>query len=232
MKKPRILIASADQSLKRLLAYVVGRIGPSEIEGAVSGPEALRKAEATLPDLLVLDVALPGIDGLSLCRRLRAIAPFLDTPILILSDQSERKYQAFQAGASDVMVKPLDQLEFQYRLKVHLRSRLRTLETAPAVVAGSLRLEPASHLATLHGNDVALTPSEFAILSFLAARPQQPVTTEALLVDALGEHRQLGNPQVIHTHIRNLRRKLEPNPQDPTYILSSKQGYRFHPPRD
>lgn len=232
MKKPRILIATADQSLKRLLAYVVGRLGPSEIEGAVTGAEALRKAEATLPDLLVLDAALPGIDGLTLCRRLRAIAPFLDTPIIILADRSETKYQAFHVGATDVMLKPLDQLEFQYRLKVHLRSRLRSLETAEAVEAGSLRLEPASHLAKLHGNEVPLTPSEFAILSFLAARPAQPVSTEALLVDALGEHRQLGNPQVIHTHIRNLRRKLEPNPRDPKYILSSKQGYRFHPPRD
>ncbi|MNY70585.1 Transcriptional regulatory protein BaeR [compost metagenome] len=75
-----------------------------------------------------------------------------------------------------------------------------------------------------------LTPSEFAIMSVLAGHPGRPVSTEALLVEALGEARQLGNPQVVHTHIKNLRRKLEPVPTAPVLIRSSRRGYTFHPP--
>lgn len=230
MKKPKLLIATADLSLQRLIAYLVGKVGSLEVVAAASGADALRRAETVLPDAIILDAALPGIDGLALTRRLRSIAPFLDTPVFLLVDRADSKYQAFQVGATDVMVKPLDQLEFQYRLKVHLRARLRTLETSEVVEAGPLKLEPASHTAQMHGHSVTLTPSEFAILSYLAARPEQPVSTENLLVEALGEPRQLGNPQVIHTHIKNLRRKLEPEPTRPSLILSSRRGYSFHTP--
>lgn len=230
MKKPAILIATADTDLKRQLIFLVQRLGGTEQLSASSAAEALRKAEAALPALVLIDAALPGIDGLALCRKLRGVAAFLDTPIFFLGDRPEAKYQAFQAGATDVMLKPLDQLEFQYRLKVHLRSRQRGAQRAEAMEAGALLLESGSHTATLRGQAVALTPSEFAILSFLAGRPEQAVTTEDLLVEALGEPRQLGNPQVVHTHIKNLRRKLEPVPAAPTLILSSRRGYTFRLP--
>ncbi|MBO9539877.1 response regulator transcription factor [bacterium] len=230
MKKPSILIATADAELKRLLAFLLQKQGGTEQLSATSASEALRKAELALPALVLVDSALPGVDGLTLCRRLRAMATFLDTPIFFLGDRPEVKYQAFQAGATDVMLKPLDQLEFQYRLRVHLRARQRGLEPAEPVEAGTLKLEAASHTATLREKAVQLTPSEFAILSFLAAHPEQAVTTEILLVEALGEPRQLGNPQVIHTHIKNLRRKLEPMPAEPALILSSRRGYTFRPP--
>ncbi|HEY9856954.1 MAG TPA: response regulator transcription factor [Stenomitos sp.] len=230
MKKPKLLVASADLTLQRLIAYLAGKVGPMDLLLSTSGADALRRAEMALPDAVILDAALPGMDGLSLTRRLRSLASFLDTPIFLLVDRADSKYQAFQVGATDVMVKPVDQLEFQYRLKVHLRARLRTLESTEVVEAGPLKLEPASQTAQVHGQSVALTPSEFAILSYLAARPKQSVSTENLLVEALGEPRQLGNPQVIHTHIKNLRRKLEPEPTHPTLILSSRRGYSFHTP--
>lgn len=231
MKKLKLLVATADLPLQRLIAFLAAKVGTIEILTATSGAEALRRAEASLPDALVLDASLPGVDGLTLTRRLRTIAPFLDTPVFLLIDRADSKYQAFQVGATDVMVKPLDQLEFQYRLKVHLRARLRGLESSDVVEAGPLRLEPGSHTANLRGQAVSLTPSEFAILSYLAARPEQSVSTENLLVEALGEKRQLGNPQVIHTHIKNLRRKLEAEPTRPTLILSSRRGYSFHTPQ-
>lgn len=230
MKKLKLLVATADLPLQRLISFLAAKVGNLEVLSAANGAEAMRRAETALPDALVLDAGLPGIDGVTLTRRLRTVATFLDTPIFLLVDGADSKYQAFQVGATDVMVKPLDQLEFQYRLKVHLRSRLRTLESTEAVEAGPLRLEPASHTVKLHGQSVTLTPSEFAILSYLAARPEQSVSTENLLVEALGEPRQLGNPQVIHTHIKNLRRKLEPVPTKPNLIRSSRRGYAFHTP--
>lgn len=232
MKKLKLLVATADLTLQRLIAYLTAKVGALEILAATSGAEALRRAESSLPDAMVLDATLPGMDGLTLTRRLRAIAPFLDTPVFLLVDRADSKYLAFQVGATDVMVKPLDQLEFQYRLKVHLRSRLRGLESAGVLEVGSLRLDSSAHTASLRGQAVTLTPSEFALLRYLASRPGQTVSTENLLVEALGEARQQGNPQVVHTHIRNLRRKLESEPARPTLIRSSRRGYAFQAPED
>ncbi len=227
MKKLKLLVATADLALQRLVTFLAAKVGSLEVLTATTGAEALRRAETVLPDAIVIDA---GLDGLSLTRRLRGIAPFLDTPIFLLVDRTDSKYQAFQVGATDVMLMPLDQLEFQYRLKVHLRSRLRALETTAVVEAGPLKLEPGSHSARINGQAIALTPSEFAILAYLASRPAQSVSTENLLVEALGEPRQLGNPQVVHTHIKNLRRKLEAEPTTPKLILSSRRGYSFHTP--
>lgn len=227
MKKPRLLLATTDHELKRLLTFLCSKVGAEPL-AASSGPEALRKAESLLPELIVLD-AMSG-DGFAVCRRLRGIAAFLDTPILLLVERAEAKYQAFQAGATDVMQKPLDQLEFQYRLQVQMRARTRRLEVAPVISAGRLTLDPTGAVAALGDQSVQLTPSEFAILSFLAARPAAAVSTEELLVGALGEPAQLGNPQVVHTHMRNLRKKIASLPAEPPLISSSRRGYTFQPP--
>lgn len=228
MRRPRLLLATPDPELRRQLGYYATQLGAELLHGP-STVEALRQLETHLPDVLVLDSG-PTLDGAALCRKLRGLATFLDLPILFLADRTEARYQAFQAGATDVMAKPVDPLEFQYRLRVHLKARVRRLETAEAVQAGTLQLEPATHTARVGERHISLTPSEFAILSYLAARPATSVGTEELLVDALGEARALGNPQVVHTHIRNLRRKLEADPARPTLVTSSRRGYAFHAP--
>lgn len=228
MRRPRILLASADAELCRLLTFLVSKVGGESLR-ATTSPEALRQLEAQRPDMLVVDAGA-SFDGTGLCRRLRGVAAFLDLPILFLTDRTEQRYQAFQAGASDVMAKPVDALEFQYRLRAHLRAQRRRWETAETVQAGALQLEPATLTARRGETAIALTPSEFALLAFLAARPGTPVSTEELLVEALGEPRQQGNPQVIHTHIRNLRRKLEADPTRPSLVVSSRRGYAFHAP--
>lgn len=230
MKRPRILLATADLNLKRLCGYLLeGELGAMVVHAA-SGADALRELDGELPVLVVLDDALRGLDGFALCHRLKAQAAYLDLPVVMLVSHLEGKYQAFRVGATDVMAKPVDQLEFLYRLKVHLKARIRRHERPGAIEAGIMRLDPAKLEAHLPPHRVALTPSEFAILAFLAARPQQVVTTESLLVEALGEPRQAGNPQVIHTHVRNLRRKLEVDPARPRFITSSRRGYSFQPP--
>lgn len=230
MKKPRLLLASTDHDLKRLLTFLCSKVGAEPLATA-SMPEAFRKAESLLPELIVLDATLQLGDGFTLCRRLRTIAPFLDTPIILLVERPEAKYHAFQAGATDVMQKPLDQLEFQYRLQVQIRARTRRQGAAPVMTAGLLTLDPTGSVAAFGNQAIQLTPSEFAILSFLAARPTLPVSTEELLVGALGEPAHLGNPQVVHTHMRNLRRKFALWAAESPLIRSSRRGYTFQPPK-
>lgn len=237
MRKAKILVVEGDAELRRLLGYWLPRVGPVEAAMASTGPEGLRLAEELLPDLIVLDAELPGLDGLRLVRRLRAIATFLDTPVIMLTEPGAQKYQAFEAGANDVLSKPIDALELQYRVQAHLRPRFRRLATqSEPIEAGraehALRLDPRTQTAVLGDRTVALTPSEFSILCYLAAHPDHPASTEVLLVEALGTPPQLGNPQLVHTHIRNLRRKLETTPSKPELLLFARRGYLLKLPSE
>lgn len=230
MRKAKILIVEGNPELRRQLSYWLPKVGPVETVSAANGSDGLRLAQEILPDLIVADAELAGMDGFGLVRRLRGIAAFLDTPVVLLTDNGPQKYQAFEAGANDVLTKPIDALELQYRLQAHLRPRFRKLATqVEPVEAGQadtkLKLDPRDHTATLGDKTVTLTPSEFAILCYLAAHPDAPANTETLLVEALGTPPQLGNPQLVHTHIRNLRRKLEKTPSKPELLQFVRRGY-------
>ncbi len=216
--------------LSRLLSFWLAKVGPVDIALSLTGTEGFRLAQERIPDLLVVDADLKGMDGLLLVRRLRAIATFLDTPIVVLAGSTPQKYQAFEAGANDVLTKPIDALEFQYRLQAHLRPRFRRLaaQSEPVEVGPSerkLKLDPRTHTVELGETKAELTPSEYAILCYLAAHPEAPATTQTLLVEALGMPPGMGNPQLIHTHIRNLRRKLEKTPSQPELLTFARRGY-------
>lgn len=230
MRKAKILVVEGDPELRRLLSFWLAKVGPVATWQVSSGLEGFRLAQELLPDLIVADAELSGMDGLLLVRRLRAIAPFLDTPIVMLTRTTVQKYQAFEAGADDVLTKPIDALEFQYRLQAHLRPRFRRLATqAEPVEVGpaeaKLKLDPRTQSVELGETQAALTPSEYAILCYLAAHPEAPATTQTLLVEALGMPPGMGNPQLIHTHIRNLRRKLEKTPSRPELLRFERRGY-------
>lgn len=230
MRKARILVVEGHPEQARLLSYLLPKVGPVTVAFASSGPDGLRLAQEVLPDLIVVDAELAGLNGLQLVRKLRAIAPFLDTPVLMLTDPGPQKYQAFEAGANDVLTKPLDALELQYRLQAHLRPRFRQFAAQVEPVAAGpsermLRLDPRTQTAERGGKHVPLTPSEFAILCYLVAHPEAPVPTETLLVEALGMAPRLGNPQLVHTHVRNLRRKLEADPSKPELLVFARRGY-------
>jgi len=235
LRKAKILVVEEDPELGRLLNYWLPKVGPVSIVHTRFGPDGFRLAQEILPDLIVADAELAGMDGLLLVRRLRAIAAFLDTPIIMLTEANAQKYQAFEAGANDVLTKPIDALELQYRLQAHLRPRFRNLaKQSGPVEAGlsgrKLKLDPRTQTAELGDKTVVLTPSEFAILCYLAAHPEPPATTETLLVEALGMPPRLGNPQLVHTHIRNLRRKLEQTPSKPELLVFARRGYVLKPP--
>lgn|GEM_PF-896618 len=230
MRKAKILVVEGDPELSRRLSYWLAKVGPVATWLSPGGTDGFRLAQELLPDLIVADADLAGMDGFMLVRRLRTIATFLDTPIILLTQTTAQKYQAFEAGANDVLSKPIDALELQYRLQAHLRPRFRQLAAqSEPVEAGhadlKLKLDPKTQSAQLGETRADLTPSEFAILCYLAAHPDAPASTQTLLVDALGMAPGLGNPQLIHTHIRNLRRKLEKDPSRPELLLFARRGY-------
>jgi DNA-binding response OmpR family regulator len=225
--KVRILVVCANRTIRQAVMRVIQAELEAEARELENGPDAFDAAIAWLPDLVVLTTELPGFDGLQLCHRLRAVAPLQDTPIIALGPRGNqaKKYQAFFVGATDYVELPFDGVEFAFRLRAPLRGRLRRVDGVEAVVCGPLVLEPATRTARFERISAVLTPSEFAVLRLLATHAGTPLAVERLLHEALGQPPGMGNPQVIHTHVRNLRKKLESNPAAPLLLLRHPAGY-------
>jgi len=180
-RKVRILLACHDRPQCATINRLVEGELPAEIREAANGPDAFDLALAWLPDLFVLAAELHGFDGLQLCHRLRGVAAFQDTPVIVLGPRGDqkRKYQAFYVGATDYVEVPFDGVEFVFRLRAPLRGLLRQPE-APSVAVGGLTLEPATRTARVDGREAVLTPSEYAVLRVLAANAGTPMTVERL----------------------------------------------------
>lgn len=231
-RRLRILLACADRAVRQTVTRLVEPELDAELREASNGPDAFEQALDWLPDLVVLSTDLPGYDGLQLCHRLRGVAQLQDTPVIALGPRGDqpRKYQAFYVGVTDYVEVPFDGVEFVYRLRAPLRGLLRRPDAEDTTVAcGNLTLEPATRTATYGGRSATLTPSEFAVLRLLAAHPGVPLDVERLLTEALGNPARLGNPQLIHTHVRNLRKKLEADPRHPVLLLRHPAGYVVNP---
>jgi DNA-binding response OmpR family regulator len=151
-------------------------------------------------------------------------------PIFVVSryDDLPHKYSAFADGADDYLARPFDSLELQFRVKALLR-RGSWAEVPPCLELGDLRLDEGRYVVFRGPDEIALTPSEFAIMRVLMGRPQQVIRVENLLIEALGYPAGTGNPQVIHTHIKNLRAKIECDPGKPERITSNRRGYQMAP---
>lgn len=227
MRRARVLLALPDRPLRESIKQLLDQILPTDVTEARTAPDAFQLAQEVLPDLVVLALELPGFDGLQLCHRLRSIAQFQDTPVVVLGPGNDkpRKYQAFYVGATEYVELPFDGVELMYRLRVQLRPLLRDRDATPIIFCGPLVLEPATRTVRVDDRQAVLTPSEFSLIRYLAARPGQPATVDQLLTEALGHPPQLGNPQLVHTHIRNLRKKLEADPAHPTLLTRHPAGY-------
>jgi two-component system alkaline phosphatase synthesis response regulator PhoP len=194
---------------------------------AADGPAAVAAARAEKPDLLVLDLGLPGMDGLDVTRALRREA---DTPIIMLTARGEEtdKLIGLELGADDYMVKPFSPKE----LVARVRAVLRRAEAAPAGPADVIRaadvvLDRPRMKAAAAGRPVDLTPTEFEILAALAAQPGR-IFTRAQLLDAVRGVAFESYERAIDAHVKNIRRKLEPDPRRPRYVLTVYGvGYKF-----
>jgi two-component system, OmpR family, alkaline phosphatase synthesis response regulator PhoP len=209
-----------------------------EIEGyevivADDGPTGLTRAREEMPDLVILDLMLPGMDGYRVLRALRAEG--FERPVLILTARGEEadKVIRFRNGADDYVTKPFGVLELVARVEAVLRRAAPSTgvkgQAADASRFGDIEIQPVARVVRRNGRPVELSPKEYELLLALVQRPGQVVSRAELLKTVWGYHASVVS-RTIDTHIAELRRKLEPNPASPRHITTVwKTGYRFLP---
>jgi len=214
----KILVVDDEVEIVRILRGYLERAGYTVLS-AYTGPEAVRMARQEAPTLVVLDLMLPGMDGWDVCRMLRRES---DVPIIMLTARVEEtdRLIGLELGADDYVVKPFSPREVVARVRAVLRrvQGPRPPE-AESLAVGSLRLDATRHTVSMDGRSVDLTPSEFEILRTLMHEPGRVFTRLQLLEAATGEAYE-GYERTIDTHIKNMRRKIEPDSASPTYLLT------------
>src|SRR5436190_20295963 len=230
-RAPRILLVDDEQPIQTLLSFPLQRDG-YEVVHAADGREALARFSEQTFDLVVLDVMLPRMDGLEVCRRLRAKGERV--PIIMLSAKSEEidKVLGLERGADDYITKPFSMREFRSRVKAALRrAEMQPHDSAPAgdaafEVAG-LRIDFDKRAVRVRDAPVQTTFVEFEILAALASHPGRVYTREMLLTRIWGDS-AYRDPRTIDVHIRHLREKLELDAKQPEYLFTVRGvGYRF-----
>ncbi len=223
----RVLVVDDDVNTVELVKLYLNRDGHRVIT-AYEGKDALRLARESHPDLIVLDLMLPGMDGLEICRTLRAES---DVPIIMLTAKTteEDRLVGLGLGADDYVTKPFSPKELAARVRAVLR-RLpeESIERGPAEVKhGSLAINFINHEASMDGKNLTLTPIEFKLLGILIKEPGRVFSRAQLIEKAMGYDFD-GFDRTIDVHILNLRRKLEPDSNHPKYIKTVYgTGYKF-----
>jgi DNA-binding response OmpR family regulator len=227
-RTPRILLVDDEQSIQTLLSFPLQKEG-YEVVQASDGREALARFGETAFDLVVLDVMLPRMDGLEVCRRLRARS---SVPIIMLTAKAEEidKVLGLELGADDYITKPFSVREFRSRVKAVLRRAALTHteeQFEEPIEAGELHIDFEKRLVEVRGQAVRLTYVEFEILAALARAPGR-VFSRTMLLERVWGDAAYRDPRTIDVHIRHLREKLEAEPKTPELILTVRGvGYRF-----
>ena len=228
MSPKTILVIEDDADIRKLVELHLRDSG-YEVSVETTGGDGLSHALSRSMDLVLLDLMLPGVDGLEICRRLRAEKPHV--PILMLTARSTEldRVLGLELGADDYLTKPFSVRELLARIKAIFR-RIETIETEPPaanVEIGQLTIDADRRQVTIEGTPIALTAREFDLLSFFAKHPGR-VFTRGQLLDRVWGYAHEGYEHTVNTHINRLRRKLEDDPSHPRYILTVwGVGYRF-----
>lgn len=226
----RILVVDDDPGMRSLLEAYLGDSGFS-VETAKDGVAMWHAMQRGAPDAIVLDLMMPGEDGLSLARRLRAQS---NVPILMLSARGEEidRVVGLEMGADDYLAKPFSPRELLARLRALLRrsqAHGTSAEHAPGFAFGPFRLDPASHRLTRDGAEVKLSTAEFALLRIFAEHPLRVLSRDTL-IDMLKGYERDPFDRSVDTRVTRLRRKIESNPAEPAYIRTVRgEGYLFNP---
>jgi DNA-binding response OmpR family regulator len=225
-----ILIVDDDALLRRSLAFHLEQAG-YRVTSAASAEDALAIVRRVLPNLVLLDIGLPGMDGLD---ALRQIKDQYAIPVIFVTARRRDldEVLGLELGADDYVTKPFD----VDVLLAHIKAVLRRTETVTrlagktsVLVAGDLTIEPNTHRATLGDRELALTPREFDLLHTLALEPRRVFSVDELLGQVWGAE-FVGQPQVVYVHIRWLREKLEEDPNNPTRLITVRGvGYKLEP---
>jgi len=224
---PTILLVDDEDSVRTILAFPLERDGYTVVQAA-DGEEALRLFDKTQVDLVVLDIMLPKLDGLEVCKRLRTTS---NVPIIMLTARDDEldKVIGLELGADDYITKPFSIREFRSRVRALLR-RARSVPdpvTDERIEHEDLVIDVARRTVEVRGEGVQLTYVEFELLRALALAPGR-VFSRRMLLEALWKSADYRDPRTIDVHVRHLREKLEAEPRLPEYILTVRGvGYRF-----
>jgi DNA-binding response OmpR family regulator len=223
----RILLVDDEESVQTLLMYPLLKEG-YEVVAAHDGREALDRFAEQRFDLVVLDIMLPNLDGIEVCRRMRSRS---QVPIIMLTakDDETDKVLGLEMGADDYITKPFSVREFRSRVRAALRrsEMLRSRPGGEPIVAGDIAIDFERRVVTARGEPAQLTYVEFELLASLAGAPGRVKTREMLLEHVWGDS-AYRDPRTIDVHIRHLREKLERDPRRPEYLFTVRGvGYRF-----
>jgi DNA-binding response OmpR family regulator len=225
---PRVLIIEDDPNVAEVVTRYLEREGYT-VDSADDGLEGLDRALADPPDLVVLDLMLPSLSGLEVCRRLRSKAP---VPVIMLTARGEEvdRIAGLELGADDYVAKPFSPRELTARVKAVLRRATGVVmaEDAAVLRAGDLEVDPVAHEARVDGELVSLTAREFDLLVHLMRNPRRAFRREELLADVWGF--SYGDTSTVTVHVRRLREKVEADASAPRHVCTVwGVGYRFEP---
>jgi len=223
-----ILVVDDEAQITRVLKTTLSSQGYS-IKTAADGSQALQEMKTWPADLVITDLRMPNMDGLELCRRIRAQSRI---PIIVLSVKGEEsiKVQALDAGADDYVTKPFSVNELMARVRAAFRRASNAdQQEVPVIEIGDFRIDIAGRTVEVKSHEVRLTPKEFDVLVYLVRHPEKVVTHRALLSAVWGPN-SVEQPEYLRVCIGHLRKKLEPDESAPRYILTEPWvGYRFEP---
>ena len=222
-----LLIVDDERSIRLSLRTILGNFG-FEIVEAARGEEALALVRTEPFDAVLLDINMPGMGGIEVCRLMRQASPRL--PILMLTVQGgeERKVEALDAGADDYITKPFQLRELTARLRAAVRRSKALDDGETAIMIGSVLIDPGRHLVEKSGRSVHLTPKQFELLHYLMLHAGRPIPHAKLLRSVWGP--EYGNElEYLRTFIRQIRMKIEDDPANPKYLVTDSHiGYRFN----
>ena len=227
-----ILVIDDDDLVSRTLQRAL-KMYDYQVMTANSGIEGLQLARRHRPDLFILDIMMPGVDGYQVCRQIRGDPLLQDAPVLFLTAKAkdEDKIEGFRAGGDDYLIKPFNMQELELRVKAILRrAGPEKVEESSVneVVVGNVVLDCRTFKVTTLHQTILLTNVQFDLLYHLMSHADQVFNSQQLLQDVWDYPRDTGSPELVRAHIKNLREKIEPSPAEPIYIKTIQgHGYSF-----
>ncbi|MCX6055668.1 MAG: response regulator transcription factor [Chloroflexi bacterium] len=225
-KDPLILLIDDEPQILRALKTILSA-GFFRVISAVTGEQGLALAASQSPDVIILDLTLPDMEGIQVCEQIRE---WSSVPIIILSvrDSERDKVAALDKGADDYLTKPFNIEELLARIRVALRHSSQSLGNKETIIkAGALSIDLARHIAILKGEEIKLTATEFKLLAYLAAHSDRVLTHQAILIHVWG-FEESEHIEYLRVYMGQLRRKIEVDPDDPQVLITDPGvGYRF-----
>jgi DNA-binding response OmpR family regulator len=216
--KPKIVIVEDEPKLVGILEYLLETEG-YEVASSLRGDTALAVIEAQKPDLVLLDIMLPGMDGFDLCTAIRRLTT---VPVIVLTARKEQEdvIRGLELGADDYLTKPFNNKELTLRIR-RVLGRTHLEDTSEQIEHGGLAIHVSTREVTVEGRQIALTPTEFSLLLCLMRNRGRVLSWESLLREVWRSDDWDGGKELVKVNIRRLRKKLEPDPTEPKYVLTS-----------